>query len=366
MSVDQLPRDATAAADLLASLETKDETLCRYPTCQNPRLPTTGTGRPPAYCSNEEHNALSSHRALRQLRAIIAGVAVESSTKREPSATTNGGIIPVESLRATVISRISQLQSDMERYLAILTQMADPDLTAAQIQAERDRAEVRIAEAMQTVSNERSQRLEAEARWLAAREEAQAEHEAAEQAIQRMEKMEVRMQQLLEETKQSIADVETEKREAIERVQVEARRQIEEIEKQSKETVALAQAQVAAVQEEVRLAESRAVEAQTQVAMAERLVKETYATLERERAEVDRLRQELTATIADARVRAETDRAEARIAIDRERTEVDRLRKDLEVVRKQAEQAISRADKLATLNDELQVKLREERQSGNQ
>jgi outer membrane murein-binding lipoprotein Lpp len=60
-------------------------------------------------------------------------------------------------------------------------------------------------------------------------------------------------------------------------------------------------------------------------------------------AEVDRLRQELTATIADARAQAEAGRAEARIAIDRERAEVYRLRKDLKVVRKQVDQAITRA-----------------------
>jgi hypothetical protein len=83
-------------------------------------------------------------------------------------------------------------------------------------------------------------------------------------------------------------------------------------------------------------------------------------------AEVDRLRQELTATIADARAQAEADRAEAHIAIDRERAEVYRLRKDLEVVHKQVDQAITRAGKLATLNDEFQARLREERQSSNQ
>ncbi|HEY4388381.1 MAG TPA: hypothetical protein VGN34_28350 [Ktedonobacteraceae bacterium] len=43
MSVDlQLPKEPIEAAELLASLETKDETMCRYPACPNPRQVATG------------------------------------------------------------------------------------------------------------------------------------------------------------------------------------------------------------------------------------------------------------------------------------------------------------------------------------
>jgi hypothetical protein len=86
-------------------------------------------------------------------------------------------------------------------------------------------------------------------------------------------------------------------------------------------------------------------------------VSEAHASLQRERAEIDRLRGEHAEAIAEARRHAEADRAEARIALERERAEIDRLRTELAAIRKQAEQATTRADTFATLNDELRKQL---------
>src|SRR6266496_5196115 len=205
MSLDQLTKDPTEAAKILATLEEKDTeaTACRYPTCQEPRQTASATGRPVVYCQNPEHNPVTNHRARQYLKALAAGMTAETAVATRESSKPPG-MAPVESLRNSVLGRITQLQSEMERYLVALTEMADPDLSAAQIRAALDQADARVAAAQQDVSTERSLRLEASTTRTAAQEEARAEREAAEQAIGRMEEAEARSQSLREETRQQI------------------------------------------------------------------------------------------------------------------------------------------------------------------
>ncbi len=131
MSIDQpLPKNAVEAAETLAVLEEKDKdkTLCRYPGCRELRQGAPGaTGRPSAYCQDPEHNPVSNHRARQHLKATVAGVTPDAASKPPSPA----GIPAVESLRNAVVGRIIQLQRDMERYLIALSELADPDLSAA-------------------------------------------------------------------------------------------------------------------------------------------------------------------------------------------------------------------------------------------
>ena len=351
MSIDQsLPKDAIAAAEILFALKEKDkdESLCRYPTCHNLRQVTTGTGRPSAYCQNPEHTAVTNHRARQQLRATVATTTTETPSRQENGAST--GMIQSESLRQSVMHGILQLQSNLERYITHLTEIADPDISAAQMQATLDRAETRIAEAQQSVSTEHSLRLAAEAALLAAQEEARTEREAAEQAIQRMEEAEAVAYSLKEEMETRIANIQAERNATIDHMRVEIQQRIEEVEQQASEVVTEARLAVTTAQEKARIAEVRAhdaeTEAHTRTAMAEQVVRETRTSVERERAEVDRLRAEL----ADGRTHNEIDRTEARTNLERERTEVERLRTELAATHK-------RADHLATLADDLRTQL---------
>lgn len=378
MSTDQmLPKDPIAAADLLTALVLKDqdETICRYPTCNNPRRQETGMGRPSAYCNDSDHTAVSNHRARASLKAIAAGVVQETVVKQERPT----GIVPVESLRSSVLQGMTQLQGSLERYITTLVEISDPDVSAAQIQATLDRADTRIAEALQNASTERSLRLAADAASVAARQEAQAEREAAELAIVHMEEAEAKTQRVIEESEQQIIVVQAERDETIARMHGEAKQQIDEVFQQAKEAVASAEAATVTAQEEARQANARAhdaeVDARTRIATAERLVSEANATLDRERAEVDRLRGEIEKTITEARRRAEEDRTETAALLKREREEVDRLRGELVSVTTNArEQATAdrgemdrlreelgamrtRADRLAELNDDLRAKL---------
>src|SRR6266487_253931 len=109
MSLDQLTKDPTEAAKILATLQEKDAeaTACRYPTCQEPRQTAPATGRPAVYCLNPEHNPVTNHRARQYLKDLAAGVTAEvAASKRE---NLRSEVAPVESLRTSVVRSISQL-----------------------------------------------------------------------------------------------------------------------------------------------------------------------------------------------------------------------------------------------------------------
>jgi hypothetical protein len=167
------------------------------------------------------------------------------------------------------------------------------------------------------------------------------------------------------ETKQHITEIQAERDETIASVRALAQRKIEEVKQQKDEAIAQAQALTTTAQGEAGEASARENLAETsaraQIATSERLVVEVRTTLDRERAEVDRLRAELAATVIEARTRAESERAECHATLDRERAEVDRLRAELATARMQAEQATRRADQFATLADELRSQLAQER-----
>jgi chromosome segregation ATPase len=368
----ELPKDPIAAMELLVSLEEKDkdETRCNYPTCQELRQVTSRSGRPSAYCVNARHNAVTNHRARQQLRFTATGTTPEVAAKREQVLPL--GVANVESLRQSVVSGMQQLQGNLDRYVTLLSDIADPDISVAQILASQDRADSRIAEVQQSLSAERSLRLAAEATSSTARKDAAAEREAAELAIQHMEEAEARTQRIEAEAAQRIEELQREQEATLERERTERQQHIEKIEQQANETVAVAHGKTILAQEEARKADTRAhdaeAEARTQAITAERLVNEARATLERERAEVDRLRtdlanarsqaeaervearanrEQLQRELASVRSQVETERTEARATLERERAEVDRLRTDLANAHAQIEQVAKRADQLA-------------------
>ena len=357
MSLDPtLSKDPVQAAAILAEDALKNENECRYPTCHDMRQVTMGTGRPSAYCSNTQHTAVNSHRARQQLRTTAATMTASNATSKREALTTPV-TPPVESLRNSVVSRITLLQTDLERYVVLLAEMSDPDVSAAQIRAALDQANARIAEAQQRESTEQALRLAAETTLLAAQEEVRSEREAAEQAIVQMEEAKANAQHQIEVAEQHSKQIQIERDAMVEQVRIETQQRIKEIEQQVSSTIAQARSETVVAQEEARQANTAALEARAQASTAERLVSEAHTSLERERSEIDRLRKELAETIAEARRRAEADRVEAQTALRRERSEIDRLREELTTIRKQSEQATSRADALALSNDQLRVQL---------
>lgn len=358
MSTEQpLPKDPTAAVELLATLVEKDkeENFCSYPTCYELRQAATGTGRPSAYCDNPKHTAVTNHRARQQLQKIVSGTP-EAPSKRENLVPVS--VVNVESLRGSVVSEMRQLGVNLERYVATLAEITDPDISVAQLQATQDRAEARIAEAQQSVSAERSLRLAAEAANVAAQKNAQAEREAAELAISAMEEAEAKTKRIEEATAQHIMEIQEERDATIEQMRIEAQRQREQIESQAKKAIDLAHTTTVTAEEEARQAEARTRdaehEARTKIAASEQLVSEARATLERERSEVDRLRTEFAdlrkqtdAERVEARTLLERERTEAHTLLERERSEVDRLRAELAAARVQAERLVQTQDQIA-------------------
>ena len=338
MSFDpMLPRDPLQAAAILATLEHKNENECCYPTCHDPRQTATGTGRPPAFCSNSRHNAVNAHRARQQLLAAATEASTTQQSKRNlPSAPMAKS---AESIRGSVLNRIALLQSDLERYVEILLEMSDPEISAAQIQAVLDQANSRVAEIQQALSSEQALRLQTEKDLVVAQKQVQVEREAAEQAITHMEEVETDAQRRMDEAEQRIKEIQRERDTTLEHLRTEAQQQIAKIEQQAKEAVAQAE------------------QARAQATAAERLVNEAHASLERERTEIDRLRKELEEVRTRAQADLQEERRRDQADQEHERAETDRLREELATIRKQAEQATTRADTLASVNDQLRSQL---------
>ncbi|SRR5579883_819621 len=357
-------KDPAQAAALLAELESKDPSECTYPGCHQPRQTTAGTGRPSTYCSNQQHNAVNAHRVRQRLMAVVAtGETPSTQAKRGPSPTsstsTNGS---PESLRGSILSGIQVLQTNLERYVTALAEISDPEISAAQIQAVLDQANSRVADMQQVLSSEQALRLKAEKELLIAQDQAQAEREAAEQAIQRMEEVETNTQQQLRQAEARIREVQAERDATVEREQLEAEKHVREIQTQMNAALREARSETTKAQEEARLANVAALEARTQAATAERLVQEARNSLERERTETDRLREELKEVRAQAQADLQEERRRAQADRERERTEIDRLREELVATRKQVQQATTRAD---TLADQLHTQLLQQRQQPN-
>jgi uncharacterized phage infection (PIP) family protein YhgE len=383
MEPTQLPRtnDPDEATAILAGLQEKKEAgiLCLYPGCLNERQPSTGkSGRRKGYCALEEHNITTAFQERQRLKALVEGVAQESSSPAGKGSPTT--------LKGSIIGHILHLQEEMSQYITALREIGDPDLVLAQIQVVEDQASIRIAEAEGRVNAERSLRLAAEKAREEVEGESQEANETAETAIQEMEEAQERLQLLTEETEQRISEILAEKERTIAQVQDEVRRQIEEIQEQARKAITQAQTETSEALERARKAEIRAntaeTEARTQIAAAGRLVREANATLERERitasTQLEQLRGELTAVreqfeaeriefraemgrlrqdLTEAGKRAEAERSEAHTTLERERAEVGRLRQDLAEERQRTEQANQRADRLASVADELREKL---------
>lgn len=109
-----------------------------------------------------------------------------------------------------------------------------------------------------------------------------------------MEEAEAKTKRIEEATTQYLMEIQAERDAAIEQIHLESERKIQQIEKQAKEAMTQAQNATAEALEKARLATTRAhdadIDARTKIATADQLIVETRTTLERERGEVDRLR----------------------------------------------------------------------------
>lgn len=375
-------KDSAMAAKILDDLAQKDlnETICRYPTCQEKRV-TPGPGRPSTYCDNKEHTALNNHRARQFLKTLALNKPPVESDETDESPSPAVAIHQVESLRGSVVTGMLQLQSNLERYLGTLKTLADPDIASAQLQAATARLDSRLSDMQERLSTEISLRLAADASRQAAQEESASSKDAADLAIKRMEEAEARTLRIQEETEQQLATLREETEQQIASARRDAQHAIEVVEQEAKVTVEQAQAETHQAQRQAQEAE---MNSRTQVAAAERLVQEAQKALEQERAEVQRLRtdladtrsqgkadrdqaqnaleqeraevQRLRTTLAQVQAQANADRDQAQKALEQERAEVQRLRTDLARIEGQRDQATKRGDQLAAENDELRKK----------
>ncbi len=363
-----LPKDAGTARHILDTLVIKDqdETICRYPTCPKSRKAPENGGKPPAYCENTLHTPQRNLRARLYLEDLAKELPPTFLETEQPVTAAQ-----VQSLREKTLAELQRFSGQLSQYVAGLKELADPEITVAQIEAAQHRADALIAVSQEKVETERSLRLAAEHARDTAQRDAQAARDEAALAIAKMQEIETHVTQQQQAYALQIVTLQQEHEQIIETIRAEAQQRIEEIQRQADQAIARAQDATTTAEEEVQHARMRAHDAETETRMqiehANHLVAEAQATLRREQEEVLRLRQERDDVVADARTRAETDRKEiqqirealtrenldAHTRADDDRTEIQRLRESLKV-------ATMRADDLARANDGLRTQLLQE------
>jgi DNA repair exonuclease SbcCD ATPase subunit len=364
-----LPKDQAEAQQFLIALEKKDQdkTLCSYPTCkQSRRSPPEGGGNIPAYCDDEAHTSLSNSRLRANIKKLANGLKAPKLETEQPVTTKM-----VQVLEEKALVQMKRFHHDFGLYVAAIEEIADPDITSAQIEAAQFHAEAQIASIQEAMKTEQAFRKSAEN----LRDTAQAARDAAQQDAQaargetalvrtKLQQSEEQIQFLKEQHEQEVASRKQEHAAELEALQRETQKQIEAIRDQAKKDIASAQEKTDAAQRDANGANIRAHDAETkatiEIASAEQRVKEAQNSLKREQDEVAQLRQARDATTVENKKRAEADlkereRLRTELTTVHQRTENDQ--KEIERVRDSRDRAIERADELARLNDTLRTQL---------
>ncbi|MFD0890468.1 hypothetical protein ACFQ08_38500, partial [Streptosporangium algeriense] len=111
-----------------------DATTCRYPGCEEPPGTPAGPGRPPAYCDDLGHNAVTAFRERKRLEAQARGETPQQPDDLERPVT-------MSQARGTELLRSAEqlaerVIAEMGRMLGELRTVTDPDAAAAEVTAD--------------------------------------------------------------------------------------------------------------------------------------------------------------------------------------------------------------------------------------
>ena len=103
------------------STTTIARTTCKYPGCEQPAAPATGTGRPPEYCAGRGHTRASAWKERRRLAAEKNGTTISAADDASPVTMAKvGGAELLRSLRAEA-DRITALGAGLRDQIGTLT-----------------------------------------------------------------------------------------------------------------------------------------------------------------------------------------------------------------------------------------------------
>lgn len=132
-----------------------DQRTCRFPGCEQPAVPSDGTGRPPEYCDNPGHTRAAAWRA-RQKQAEgprpVEAYPVDAARQRASMIT------------GQVTGMIEHLGQQLSVLVDELRTVGDPDAVEAQLEAVSSEAaeQVATANARATRAEQTQRRIEAE------------------------------------------------------------------------------------------------------------------------------------------------------------------------------------------------------------
>ena len=144
---------------------------CKFPGCENPPEPAAAKGRPPEYCADQGHNAVTAWRERKRLADAERGVATSEAETEQP--VTMARVTGAELLRQ-MRELAGTMTATAERLTAAVTTIGDPTAAEAEVESARAAAEQRAATA-------EAERAEAERRAATADQMRAAADEAAEQ-----------------------------------------------------------------------------------------------------------------------------------------------------------------------------------------
>ena len=118
---------------------------CKYPGCQNaPEAATARPGRPPEYCTDPAHNAVSAWRERKRLADAERGVVTSDAEAEQP--VTMARVTGAEMLRQAR-DLAGQLAGVADRLTGAVATLGDPTAAEAEVESARAAAEQRAATA---------------------------------------------------------------------------------------------------------------------------------------------------------------------------------------------------------------------------
>ena len=272
---------------------------CAFPGCTVPPVPKdpTAPGRAPKYCSDPEHNAMSSFRAKRGKSGGAKPTAEEPSDRVVTDAARTAGIV-----QGTVLQKVDELRTELARYVDLLQTVTDPEAAEAEVAAVAATADSQVAEWRKKTTTANTERDAAMRQRDLARAETEEAQEAAERAITLLEEAEERIQRLQAEADQAIKQATDDAEQRVVDLRAEADRKVAD----AKDTAAK---EVKAVEDAAGKAK---VESDRQVREMEQAVKDEKAAAEAAKAEAEKAVKAAQAkvTVAEEAVRTATARAE--------------------------------------------------------
>ena len=118
---------------------------CKFPGCQNPPRPAGAEpGRPPQYCTDPAHNAVSAWRERKRLADAERGVTTSEAEAEQP--VTMARVTGAELLRQ-MRELAGTMTATAERLTASVATIGDPTAAEAEVESARAAAEQRAATA---------------------------------------------------------------------------------------------------------------------------------------------------------------------------------------------------------------------------